>query len=103
MDIQAVKQKIIKGEISDDELAKLLIHKAPSQPRREKPTFLNTILKGFVDGYAEPHLWRLILEISLIFVVVLAVVLLAYSGKIDSTIAVVLLAFVLGFIFGKMK
>ena len=45
----------------------------------------------------------MILEISLIFTVVVAVVLLSFFGKIDATVTSVLLSLVLGFLFGKMK
>lgn len=104
MDIDAVKQKIINGEMTDEELAKLLTHKpSSSHPRKENSGFMSTILKGFIDGYAQPHLWRLILETVLILSIVVGVVILSYAGKIDATITVVILAFIIGFIFGKMK
>ena len=102
MDFEAIKQKIINGEMTNEELSKLFVNK-PVNTRKQKSTFLSSILKGFIDGYVEPHFWKMILEISLIFTVVVAVVLLSFFGKIDATVTSVLLSLVLGFLFGKMK
>jgi hypothetical protein len=102
MNVETIKQKILKGELTDEELTSLLKLKSISQ-RSQRSPFLKTIFKAFIDGYAEPHLWRLILELSLIIILVLAVVFLAYLEIIDAVVSVVIFAFVLGFIFGKMK
>lgn len=104
MDIQDVKQKILNGEMTDEELVKLLSpKKASTTSKKSNSGFLSTVLKGFQEGYAEPHLWRIILQISLLFVIVLVIAFLSYNGKIDAMITSVLLSFVLGFLFGKMK
>jgi hypothetical protein len=60
-------------------------------------------LKGFLEGYTAPVMWRLGLEMALIFSVVAGIIFLSYAGRIDVTITSVLLAFVLGFLFGKIK
>ena len=104
MDIQDVKQKILTGEMTDDELVKLLSPKKTSSTSKKSDSgFLSTVLKGFQEGFAEPYLWRMILQLSLLFVIVLVITFLSYNGKIDAMITSVLLSFVLGFLFGKIK
>ena len=98
MDIQNLKQKIKEGQITDEELSQLLESAALG-----KGNFIQNILKGFIDGYTTPNLWKLILESFLIFVVVAAVSILAYAGKMDTMISAVILSSVLGFLFGKIK
>ena len=99
--IQTLKDKITKGEISDDELSALL--GKPNGHPREQASFLKTILKGFLEGYTAPNMWRLTLEATLIFFALAAVVILSYAGRIDATVTSVLLVFVFGFLFGKIK
>lgn len=101
MGVQDVKQKNLTGEMTDEELVKLFSLKKTSTTSNS--TFLTTVLKGFQEGYAEPHLWRIILQISLLFVIVLVIAFLSYNGKIDLMITSVLLSFVLGYLFGKIK
>ena len=104
MDIQDVKQKILTGEMTDEELVKLLSPKKTSSTSKKSGSgFLSTVLKGFQEGFAEPYLWRIILQLSLLFVIVLVITFLSYNGKIDAMITSVLLSFVLGFLFGKIK
>ncbi|MFL5762739.1 MAG: hypothetical protein ACJ77K_02285 [Bacteroidia bacterium] len=100
MDVQAIKRKIMANEMSDDELLGLV---SPAIHHRGKGSFLKTILKGFVDAYTAPNMWRVMLQAILIFVVIIGTVLLSYWGRIDATVTSVLLAFVLGFLFGKFK
>lgn len=99
MDAAAIKQKILAGEMSEIELADLL----GSKSHKQGGSFLKTILKGFLEGYTAPIMWRLTLEMILIFLVIAGVITLSILGKIDATITSVLLAFVLGFLFGKIK
>lgn len=101
MDTQAIKQKILTGEITDEELSNLLANN--SHPRKQDGSFLKTILKGFIEGYTAPNMWRLTLEAILIFFVIVGIVFLSYAGRIDAMVTSVLLAFVLGFLFGKIK
>ena len=103
MDTQAIKQKIMKGELTDDELSNLLNKPNNALIRKRGGSFMKNILKGFIEGYTAPNMWRLTLEAILIFLVVAGVVFLSYAGRIDTTITAVLLAFVLGFLFGKIK
>ena len=104
MDIQDVKQKILTGEMTDEELVKLLSpKKTSSTSKKSNSGFLSTVLKGFQEGFAEPYLWRIILQLGLLFVIVLVITFLSYNGKIDAMITSVLLSFVLGFLFGKIK
>jgi hypothetical protein len=104
METQSVKQKILKGEMTDEELSGLLNGKNNNaHSHRQGGSFLKTILKGFIEGYTAPNMWRLTLEAILILVVILGIVILSYTGRIDSIITSVLLSFVLGFLFGKIK
>ena len=102
MDIKAIKDKILNGGVSEEELSKIL-NDLSSHPKKQGSSFLKTILKGFIDGYTTPQIWRLGLQIGLLFVIVVAIIILSYSGKIDSAMTSILMAFVIGFLFGKMK
>jgi lipopolysaccharide export LptBFGC system permease protein LptF len=103
MDPQTLKQRIIDGEMTDAELQDLLNVKLVSQPKKQGGGFLKTILKGFLEGYTAPNMWRMTLEAILILMVILGVVFLSYNGRIDGVVSSVILAFVLGFLFGKIK
>jgi hypothetical protein len=98
MNIQNLKQRILDGQISDEELSKLLV----SHPGGTAG-FMQNILKGFVDGYTKPNLWRSVMESILIFSVILGVITLAYAGKMDAMMAAVMLSLILGFLLGKIK
>lgn len=99
MDIQGIKEKIIKGEMSDDELSKLL----SSKTKKQSGGFMSTLLKGFVDNYTTPQIWRVVLNAILLLTVILAIVFLSYTEKIDAMVTTILLSFVLGYLFGKIK
>ena len=102
MDAETLKQKISSGEISDSDLLKAFDHTAGTRSKG-KNSFLKTLIQGYIDGYATPQIWRVMLESILISMVVTGVVILAYANKVDATVAAVMLAFVLGFLFGKIK
>jgi hypothetical protein len=99
MDTKTVKEQIISGKLSDSELSSLL--GKGSMPR--KGSFLKTIMKGFIDGYTAPNMLRMSLEAVLIFSVIAGTIFLSYAGQLNMMITAVLLAFVLGFLFGKIK
>ncbi|MBI1837802.1 MAG: hypothetical protein HYR91_11125 [Flavobacteriia bacterium] len=103
MDIQAIKDKILKGDLSESELLEILKKITPPPIKKRSGNFLKTLLTGFIEGYSKPIIWKLILEAILIFVVIVSTVILSYFGKIDATVTAVVLAFVLGFLFGKIK
>lgn len=103
MDSQTIKQRILSGDMSDEELSALIKSRVESHPRKQSGGFLKTILKGFIDAYTAPSMWRLALEASLIFIVICGIIFLSYADKIDAMITSVLLSFVLGFLFGKIK
>jgi hypothetical protein len=100
MDVQTIKQKIISGDMTDQEILNLF---GGTRAHKPKGNFLKTILKGYIDAYTAPTIWRFTLQAILILLVVTGTVLLSYQGKIDSTITAVFLAFILGFLFGKFK
>lgn len=100
MNIQTIKDKILNGEMTDDELSKLITGK-PS-PKRGGG-FLKELFNGFSEVYTEPQMLRIILNACLILVIILAIVFLSYSGKINMLVTTMLLSFVMGFLFGKIK
>ncbi len=102
MDIKDFKEKILDSDISREELASLLDHTSHRQPAR-RHGLLNTLFKGYVEGYAKPNLYRLILESVVVLACVTGVVILTYIGRVDGVISIVLLAFLLGFVLGKMR
>lgn len=103
MDIQTFKQKIINGQMSERELQYLAESYTHGPTPEKERSFLKDILKGFIDGYTAPNLWKTTMESILILVVIVSVVVLSYAGKIDTTVTSALLASVLGFLFGKIK
>ena len=104
MDAPTIKQKIIKGEMTDEELSTLLGNKTNNvHHHKQSGNFLKTILEGFIDGYTAPNMWRLALEAFLVFFVTVGIVFLSYTGRVDTMGTSILLAFVLGFLFGKIK
>ncbi|MBA2614100.1 MAG: hypothetical protein H0U95_19210 [Bacteroidetes bacterium] len=100
MDVQSLKQKIIDGKITDTELSNLL---GSSKQSHSKSNLLKNIFKGYSEAVTIPNLWKTTLESLLILVVIVGAIILSYSGKMDNTITAVLLAAVLGFLFGKLK
>lgn len=102
MDAATLKQKIADGLISDEELSKLLGNNV-SHTHSKKGNYLKNILDGFIDGYTVPNLWRSAFDAVLIFSIIISIVVLCYTEKIESSIAMVFLASVLGFLFGKIK
>jgi hypothetical protein len=104
MDIKTLKSKIQNGEISDVELMDLLAQNLnKTNDEHERGGFLNTILKGFVDGYTTPNMLRATIEGLLLIIIIIGIIILSYAGRIDSMITAVLFAFILGFLFGKIK
>lgn len=104
MDVQALKNKIISGEISNDELLELIGAKSTSvHPRKQSGGFFKTAMKGFIDAYTKPNLWRLAIESFLILLVIIGVITLSLAGRLDAMITSVMLAFVLGYLFGKIR
>lgn len=103
MDTQTIKNRILSGDISEGELEKLLADKSDSHVHKQKGSFLKTILKGFIDAYTAPNMWRLTLQAVIICLVIIGIVILSYAGRIDAMQTAVLLAFILGFLFGKIK
>jgi hypothetical protein len=98
MNTQELKQKIVNGQISDVELSKLL----PKSGSR-KSSFFKDLLKGFIEGYTIPNLWKIALESLLILVILIGAITLSFAGKMDNTTTAVLLSAVLGFLFGKIR
>ncbi len=101
MELQEIKNKIINNQISQEEIIKLL----DSLPvnRTRKGNLMKNLIKGYVDTYTVPNMLKLALETCLIFSVVVGIVILSYKGIIDPAITAVLIAFLLGFLFGKIR
>ena len=99
-----LKEKILKGEMTDEDLLHLFVDKTPAgHHRKQHGSFFKAILKGFIDVYTAPNMWRLSLEAFLIFMVIAGIIFLSDTGHIDAMITSVLFAFILGFLFGKIK
>ncbi|HWY11307.1 MAG TPA: hypothetical protein VN026_08280 [Bacteroidia bacterium] len=101
MDTQTLKQKIKDGNLSDTELEAIIGNN--NKHHRGKGNFLKSILKGYTDAVTVPNMWKATLESLLILIVIIGAIILSYSGKMDNTITAVLLAAVLGFLFGKLR
>ena len=102
MNATEFKQKIKDNLISDEELENLLSGRQYNSSGK-KGGLVNNLIKGYIDGYTTPNLWKVVLEFFLILVIILSVVFLNYSGKIESPVSTVILSSVLGFVFGKIK
>ena len=100
MDLNDIKNKILNNQITEEEINALL---KKITPTRRKGTFMKTLVGGIVDGYTKPMILKLVIESILIFLIVVSVVILSYVGKIDTTVTMIMLAFVLGFLFGKIR
>lgn len=98
MDAKTVQEKIINGQLTEKELAALLAVK----PARSG-NFMKSLLKGFIEGYTVPTLWKIITESILIFSIIIGTIILSYTDKLDATVTAALLSGVLGFLFGKMR
>ncbi|MGV3632233.1 MAG: hypothetical protein ACO1O6_13575 [Bacteroidota bacterium] len=98
MDAKTVKDKILQGMMTEEELARLL-----AKPHTRKSNFVKTILEGIYRSYAFPTMLKRIMESLLILIVITGTVILSYNNKLDSTITAALLASVLGYLFGKIR
>jgi hypothetical protein len=103
MDVQALKNKIINGQLTDAELLDLLSGKTSASEAPVKSSFLKDILKGFIEGYTAPMMWKITMEFVLILAIITGVILLSYAGRMEAMVTAVMLAAILGFLFGKMK
>jgi hypothetical protein len=100
MNAHTIREKILKEEISDKDLAEMLGQNTHSS---RKGGFFKTLIKGFIDVYTTPNIYRTIAETLLIILIIAGIVILSLTGHIDSVISSVLFAFILGFLFGKIK
>ena len=102
MEMQEIKNKIISNQLSQEEIIKLL-ETIPAVNKTKRGSLMKNLIKGYVDTYTVPNMLKLTLEASLIFVVVVGIVILSYKGSIDPNVTAILIAFLLGFLFGKIK
>jgi hypothetical protein len=98
MEAKVLKEKIVNGQVSEEELRQILAKRVIT-----KGGFIKAILKGFNDGYTVPMARKLIIESLLILSIIIGTIILSYTNKIDSTVTAALLAVVLGYIFGKIR
>jgi hypothetical protein len=67
-------------------------------------SFIDGLLKLFREGYSTPHIYKAMLDTFILLVLVGSSIVSLMSLKvIDEHIGVVLLALLMGFIFGKIK
>ena len=69
----------------------------------QKGNIMKTLMKMFNENYTAPNMWKLMLESTLLAMVIASAVVLAYAGKMSEGTVAVILAAVLGFLFGKMR
>jgi len=100
MEIEAIKKKILSGKLTDEEIVTLL--KDVTSPEKGDSTFL-TVVKSLIKSYLMPRMWKLIIETVLIICAITAIIILSCTGKIDGTVTAVLIAFSLGFLFGRIR
>jgi hypothetical protein len=100
MEIETIKKKILSGKLTDEEIVTLLQELAGNE--KGESTFL-TVVKSLIKSYLMPRMWKLIIETVLIIIAVTAILILSSTGKIDATVTAVLLAFSLGFLFGRIR
>ncbi len=56
---------------------------------------MKTLVGGILDGYTKSMILKLVIESILIFLIVVSVVILSYVEKIDTTVTMIMLTFVL--------
>ncbi len=100
MEMETVKKKILSGKLNDEEIIALL--KEVSTEEKGDGTFL-TIVKTLIKSYLLPRMWKLIIEAVLIISAITVIFILSYSGRINETVTAVLMAFSLGFLFGRIR
>lgn len=100
MDIETIKKKILSGKLTQEETAILM--DGLKVEEKEDSTFIS-IIKGLINSYLMPRMWKLIVETILIVSGITAILILSYTGKIDSTVTAVLMAFSMGFLFGRIR
>jgi len=92
------KRKIMNGQLTEDELAKILSVRAG-----QKGSFFKTILKGVNDGYTVPMMRKTIIESMLILTIIIGAVILSCNNKMDNTVTAALMSAILGYLFGKIR
>lgn len=100
MNVEEIKKRLLSGEMLDQEFLDLL--NKPAQ-KKKSGGFFKTLLTGFLKGYTEPQMLRIMLEALLLFIIIIGTIFLSYHNKIDMVVTSVLMAFILGFLFGKLN
>jgi hypothetical protein len=100
MDIQAIKKRIVSGEITDEEFTRLM---TPAPVKNHKTGFMSNVLKGIKEGYTEPMLFRALMEFLLLLVLITSLVILTYTGVLSTETGALLLAVFTGFLFGRIR
>ena len=104
------RQKAKNGIFSEEEISQvehaiesmrdvknIIVH------RKKNKNGLSGLVKNFFDGYNAPGIWRVLLEAILILCIVVGIIILGYSGKLEPIIVSTLIATIIGFVFGKMR
>ncbi len=100
MEIETIKNKILSGKLTEDEIVSLL--EEVTNENKGETTF-RAIINGLIKSYLMPRMWKLIIETVLIVSAIAAIFVLSYTGRIDTTVTAVLMAFSLGFLFGRIR
>lgn len=101
MDTQTIKEKILSGNMTDEELSALF---AGTEAGQNKNTGgFQSVVKNLVEAYTGPKMWKLLLETILIIAIVTSILILTYTGRIEGGVTAILMTFSLGFLFGKIQ
>jgi len=100
MEMETIKKKILSGKLKEEEIVALL--EEVTKEDKEDGTFL-TVVKTLIKSYLMPRMWKLIIETVLIISAIAVIAILSYSGRINETVTAVLMAFSLGFLFGRIR
>lgn len=98
MDAKEIKQKMLAGQLSDEELEALLRKQGG---KKKSSGLLGMLANSFEKGYTEPQMMKLKLEALLLFMIITSVVLLSCLAVLDVMVTVVLLSVITGYLLGR--
>ena len=99
MDTETLKEKLVSGNMTEEDAAELLKNLAKTKESRG----FTGMLQQLLDAYFAPKMWKLALEAMLIVAAITVIFVLSYTGRIDATVTSVLIGFSLGFLFGRIR
>ncbi|MGZ4063854.1 MAG: hypothetical protein ACXVP0_12850 [Bacteroidia bacterium] len=98
MDVKEIKEKVLAGQLSDEELGALL---GKHGTAKKGSGLLKALANGFEKGYTEPQILKLKLEAILLFMIITGAILLSCLAVMDVMATAVLLSVVTGYLLGR--